>query len=76
MTSQLETAIALAQKLSAPEKRQLLNILSDLVNESEPEEDIELSTDEIAASLQRAIHEVEIGQTKPISQLWDILDGE
>jgi hypothetical protein len=29
------------------------------------------SSEEIAASLRRALHEVEAGQTKPIAQLWD-----
>jgi hypothetical protein len=33
------------------------------------------SPEQIAASLHRALHEVKTGQTKPISQLWDSLDG-
>ncbi|MGG6268542.1 hypothetical protein ACQ4M3_29290 [Leptolyngbya sp. AN03gr2] len=74
MTPQLENAIAIAQSLSIEEQRELLDVLSELVNE--PEEDVEPSADEIAASLQRALHEVKTGQTKPISQLWDSLDAE
>lgn len=34
------------------------------------------SPQEIAASLARALHDVETGQIKPISQLWDSFDGE
>ncbi|GBO56197.1 hypothetical protein APA_4527 [Pseudanabaena sp. lw0831] len=33
------------------------------------------SPEQIAASLHRALNEVKTGQTKPISQLWDSLDG-
>jgi hypothetical protein len=33
------------------------------------------SPEQIAASLHKALHEVKTGQTKPISQLWDSLDG-
>lgn len=33
------------------------------------------SPEQIAASLHRALREVKAGQTKPISQLWDSLDG-
>ncbi|PSB02626.1 hypothetical protein [Merismopedia glauca] len=40
------------------------------------EEVQDTSPQEIAASLARAIHEVETSQIKPISQLWDSLDGE
>ncbi len=31
--------------------------------------------EQIAASLHRALRDVKAGQTKPISQLWDSLDG-
>lgn len=74
MTPQLENAIASAQSLSVAEQRELLGILSQLVNESEA--DIEPTADEIAASLHRALHEVETGQTIAISQLWEGLDEE
>lgn len=33
------------------------------------------SSEQIATSLHKALHEVKTGQTKPISQLWDSLDG-
>ncbi|MBW4524062.1 MAG: hypothetical protein KME18_02530 [Phormidium tanganyikae FI6-MK23] len=75
MTPQLENAIAIARSLSVPEQRELLDILSNLVDETE-EEDIEPSVEEIAASLESALHEVKAGQTKPISQLWDDLKSE
>jgi hypothetical protein len=34
------------------------------------------SPEQIAASLHKALHEVKTGQIKPISQLWDSLDGK
>jgi hypothetical protein len=74
MTPQLENAITIAQSLSVEEQRELLSILSELVDGSQTES--ELSANEIAASLERAIHEVKTGQTKPIAQLWDSLDAE
>ncbi|MBD2081673.1 hypothetical protein [Leptolyngbya sp. FACHB-17] len=72
MTPQLGNAIAIAKSLCVSEQRELINILSNLLNESEDDPSVE----EVAASLQRALHEVKTGQTKPISQLWDSLDGE
>ncbi|WP_055073686.1 hypothetical protein [Pseudanabaena sp. 'Roaring Creek'] len=39
------------------------------------DEVFEPSPEQVAASLHRALHEVKTGQTKPISQLWDSLDG-
>lgn len=74
MTPQLENAIAIAKTLSVSEQRELINILSDLLKESEEENDP--SVEGIAASLQRALHEVKAGQTKPIPQLWNSLDEE
>lgn len=74
MTPQLENAIAIAKTLSGSEQRELINVLSDLLKESEEENDP--SVEGIAASLQRALHEVKAGQTKPISQLWNSLDEE
>lgn len=40
------------------------------------EDEDDTSVEEIAASLRRALYEVKTGQTKPISQLWDSLDGD
>ena len=49
-------------------------ILDSQAEVAEDEDDT--SIEEIAASLRRAFHEVKTGQTKPISQLWDNLDGD
>jgi hypothetical protein len=45
-----------------------------LVEEQTDEED-EDELDSIADSLRRAVHEAKMGQTKPISQLWDRIDA-
>ncbi|GAP99002.1 hypothetical protein [Leptolyngbya sp. NIES-2104] len=70
MTPQLQDAIAIAQSLSDSEKRELLQVLSDLIDDSDP------TPEEIAASIQSALHDVRTGQTKPIAQLWESLGGE
>jgi hypothetical protein len=46
-----------------------------LVEEQTDEED-EDELDSVADSLRRALHEAKMGQTKPISQLWDGIDGD
>ena len=46
-----------------------------LVEEQTDEED-EDELDPVAYSLRRAQHEAKMGQTKPISQLWDGIDGD
>jgi hypothetical protein len=43
--------------------------------ERDQDEVFDPSPEQIAASLHRVLHEVKMGQTKPISQLWDSLDG-
>lgn len=53
----------------------LVEEISDSQAEVAEDED-DTSIEEIAASLRRAFHEVKTGQTKPISQLWDNLDGD
>ena len=45
------------------------------INLEDQDEVFDPSPQQIAASLHRALRESEIGQTKPISQLWDSLDG-
>ena len=45
------------------------------INLEEQDEVFDPSPSQIAASLHGALHEVKTGQTKPISQLWDSLDG-
>ncbi|MDZ8051591.1 MAG: hypothetical protein RMX68_006340 [Aulosira sp. ZfuVER01] len=46
----------------------------------EPAESEEFDDDtpveEIKASLRRALHQAKIGQTRPISELWDRIDAE
>ena len=46
-----------------------------LVEEQTDEED-EDEIDSVADSLRRALHEAKMGQTKPISQLWDGIDAD
>jgi hypothetical protein len=46
-----------------------------LVEEQTDEED-EDELDSVADSLRRALHEAKMGQTKPISQLWDGIDAD
>lgn len=46
-----------------------------LVEEQTDEAD-EDELDSLADSLRRALHEAKIGQTKPISQLWDGIDAD
>ena len=46
-----------------------------LVEEQTDEED-EDELDSVADSLRRALHQAKMGQTKPISQLWDGIDGD
>jgi hypothetical protein len=46
-----------------------------LVEDQTDEED-EDELDSVADSLRRALHEAKMGQTKPISQLWDGIDGD
>jgi hypothetical protein len=46
-----------------------------LVEEQTDEED-ENELDSVADSLRRALHEAKMGQTKPISRLWDGIDGD
>jgi hypothetical protein len=43
--------------------------------ERDRDEVFDPTPEQIAASLHKALHEVKMGQTKPISQLWDSLDG-
>ncbi len=80
---ELSTRIAPDGKLELPnhlKNRQvrvivLVEEISDSQAEVAEDED-DTSIEEIAASLRRAFHEVKTGQTKPISQLWDNLDGD
>ena len=44
--------------------------------ERDRDEVFDPTPEQIAASLHKALHEVKMGQTKPISQLWDSLDGK
>ena len=44
--------------------------------ERDRDEVFDPSPEQIAASLHKALHEVKTGQIKPISQLWDSLDGK
>lgn len=46
-----------------------------LVEDQTDEED-EDKLDSVADSLRRALHEAKMGQTKPISQLWDGIDAD
>ena len=46
-----------------------------LVEDQTDEED-EDELDSVADSLRRALHQAKMGQTKPISQLWDGIDGD
>lgn len=46
-----------------------------LVEEQTDEED-EDELNSVANSLRRALHQAKMGQTKPISQLWDGIDAD
>ena len=46
-----------------------------LIEEQTDEED-EDELDSVADSLRRALHEAKMGQTKPISQLWNGIDAD
>ena len=51
-------------------------LVEDLLDSNLEEQDevFDPSSEQIASSLHRALHEVKTGQTKPISQLWASLD--
>jgi hypothetical protein len=64
--------------LTGQSKVRIIILVEEVSDEqTEIADDIEdTSLQEIAASLARALYEVQTGQTKPISELWDSLDGE
>jgi hypothetical protein len=47
-----------------------------LLIEEPPEEEDEDDLDSVADSLRTGLHEARMGQTKPISQLWDGIDAD
>ncbi len=65
------------KKLSNQPQVRVIVLIDELLDISlEEQNDVfDPSPSQIAASLHRALHEVKTGQTKPISQLWDSLDG-
>jgi hypothetical protein len=64
--------------LTGQSKVRIIVLVEEVPDEqTEMADEIEdTSPQEIAASLARALYEVKTGQTKPISELWDRLDGE
>ncbi|NJN86426.1 MAG: hypothetical protein HC881_09085 [Leptolyngbyaceae cyanobacterium SL_7_1] len=80
---EFSTTVASDGKLDLPEHLKNRQVRVIILVEELPgsqaetiEDEEDISVEEIAASLRRALHEVKTGQTKPISQLWDNLDGD
>lgn len=65
------------KNLSKQPKVRVIVLIEELldIDLEDQDEVFDPSPQQIAASLHRALHEVKTGQTKPISQLWDSLDG-
>lgn len=78
MTSQLQQAIDLAQSLSLAEQLELLKTLSTIIQKTHsletqsPSE--EENTDFSAESFRKSWQQAVIGQTLPLSRLWEGVD--
>jgi len=80
MTSQLQQAIHLAQSLSFMEQLELLRTLSTIIHQTHSLETqavpTEENTDFSALSFRTSWQQAVAGQTLPLSQLWEDVDGD
>jgi len=56
-----------------PHQVRVIVLFPEQTEEVDPDD---TPTEEIKASLKRALHQAKTGQTRPISELWDRIDGE
>lgn len=77
MTNIEQLVLVKMQALSIDQQESVLHFIEQLSDSNilQSDEVDNPSPEQIAASLRRALQEVKTGQTKPISQLWDNLDG-
>jgi len=80
MTAQLNQAIQMARSLSLPEQLELMKALSVIIQQTHSsstqsqsdDEDIHFSPDSFQRSWQQAM----MGETQPLSQLWDGIEHD
>ncbi|WP_072620637.1 hypothetical protein [Spirulina major] len=75
MTGQLTQAIQIAQSLSLAEQLELLQALSEIIQQTHSQntqtQPTEYNTGFSTESLQRSWQQAMAGETLPLSQLWD-----